>query len=83
MNSHAKIIRTRHHKIKSKSNIEYRKLWSIVDGAVTDAIKSHPDYITEKGYESMVNSITKRVVGQVTSYLKGAQGAGPFTKGHE
>lgn len=77
------IIRTKNHKIKSKSMTDYAKLWSVIDGAVTDAIKSHPDYVTEKGYDSMVNSITKRVVGQVVGYLKGAQGAGPFTKGHK
>lgn len=65
----------------NRNKITYPKLWKIVDGAVIDAVTKHPDYFTEKGKMCIATSITKRVVGQVAGYLKGAQGAGPFV-GH-
>lgn len=49
---------------------EYQKLWRIVEGAVVDAIKMHPDYVTDQGRHSMVKSITKRVVGSVIHNAK-------------
>ena len=45
-------------------------LWVAVEGAVVDALKSHPDYFTERGRRLAVGSITKRVVGQLTGAIK-------------
>jgi len=46
----------------------YGELWSIVDGAVGDALKTHPDYLTPKGMRSARTSVTKRVTGTVLSF---------------
>jgi len=45
----------------------YEKLWRVVEGAVVDALKAHPEYITKRGRRSMVTSVTKRVVGALAS----------------
>ena len=44
---------------------DHLKLWSIVEGAVTDTFKTHPEYLTDRGQRSAVESVTKRVVGQL------------------
>lgn len=49
---------------------EYSALWNIIEGAVVDAMKQHPDYVTDNGRHSMVQSITKRVVGAVIHNAK-------------
>jgi hypothetical protein len=46
----------------------YSQLWRIVDGAVRDALETHPDYLTKKGMRSARASITKRVTGAVLGY---------------
>lgn len=48
----------------------YRQLWRLVDGAVADAFKCHPDYLTAKGHilDNARRSVTKRVVGAVLGY---------------
>lgn len=43
----------------------HRRLWRLVEGAVTDAFLSHPNYLTDAGAVSAVESVTKRVVGQL------------------
>lgn len=44
---------------------DHARLWALVEGAVTDACLAHEDYLTERGRENIVRSITKRVVGQI------------------
>ena len=53
-----------------RSRLKYRqeqRLWKMVEGAVADACKAHPDYLTERGRQLMVGSVTKRVVGTLRS----------------
>lgn len=58
--------------IRSKA---YADLWGIVDGAVVDAFKNHPDYLTPKGQRSARTSVVKRVCGTVLSFAEqSAQG---------
>jgi hypothetical protein len=48
-----------------------RQIWRVVDGAVLDAFKNHPDYLTHKGSRNQTarRSVVKRVTGSVLSYL--------------
>lgn len=46
----------------------YQQLWGVVDGAVVDAFKNHPDYLTPKGQRSARTSVVKRVTGTVLSF---------------
>lgn len=55
---------------------EHQRLWRMVEGAVLDAFQSHPDYLTPKGRVSAIQSITKRVVGQLVGHAKQAQERG-------
>jgi hypothetical protein len=57
---------------------EHLALWALVEGAgaVADAFNCHPDYLTEKGNKSAVESVTKRVVGQIVGKVSEAQSAG-------
>ena len=48
----------------------YRQLWRVVDGAVRDALESHPDYLTKKGRASARVSVTKRVTGAIMGYVE-------------
>lgn len=53
----------------------YQELWGVVDGAVVDAFKNHPDYLTPKGQVSARTSVVKRVCGTVLSFAaQAAQG---------
>lgn len=52
---------------------DHRRLWRLVEGAVVDAVQSHPGYLTDAGRLSAVQSITKRVVGQIVGHAKQAQ----------
>lgn len=54
---------------------DHGRLWRLVEGAVVDAFRSHPGYLTAAGNRSAVQSITKRVVGQLVGHAKQAQGA--------
>ena len=47
-------------------------LWDAIEGAVVDCFRQHPEYLTESGKHSAVESITKRAVGSVISVF-GAQ----------
>jgi hypothetical protein len=55
-----------------KGNRTYRRLWRIVDGAVMDAFKMHPDYLSDKGRRGRAArlSIVKRVTGAVASFAE-------------
>lgn len=46
----------------------YQQLYSVVDGAVLDAFKMHPDYLTPKGRASARKSVCKRVTGTVLGF---------------
>ncbi len=46
---------------------DHQRLWRAVEGAVVDALKNHPSYLTDHGRRSAVESITKRVVGSIIS----------------
>lgn len=48
----------------------YSQLWGIVDGAVSDALNSHGDYLTPKGRKSARVSIVKRVTGTVLGFAE-------------
>ncbi|WOI34750.1 hypothetical protein R1T40_08500 [Tritonibacter scottomollicae] len=61
---------------------DHGRLWRLVEGAVVDAFRNHPDFLTVSGHRSAVQSVTKRVVGQLVGHAKQAQGAvGPATGG--
>lgn len=47
----------------------YAQVWRVVDGAVADAFRSHPDYLAR--HEKMVRaSINKRVVGALLGFVE-------------
>lgn len=57
---------------RNKDRIFYDQIWRIVDGAVRDTYRTHPEYL--KGYHSeriIRTSIVKRVTGTLMGY--GAQ----------
>lgn len=51
-------------------NADHALLWNLVEGAVADAFRAHPDFLTNKGRSTVVRSVTKRVVGQLVGYAK-------------
>ena len=53
-----------------KSGSRYRQLWRVVDGAVRDTIKMHPEYFTKPASRQMRESIIKRVVGALNGYTE-------------
>jgi len=60
---------------KDERSAAYRQLWRVVDGAVADAMKQHPDYYTNSGTRKARASIVKRVTGAVMGYAEqSAQG---------
>ena len=46
---------------------DHARLWKAIEGAVVDAVKSHPEYYTDAARKNMVGSITKRAGGAVLS----------------
>lgn len=60
--------RNRSQKMPGGTKGTYFMLWRIVDGAVRHTLAVHPEYLTQKGRESAVNSIDKRVVGALMGY---------------
>lgn len=59
-------------------NADHALLWNLVEGAVADAFRSHPDFLTDKGRKTVVRSVTKRVVGQLVGYAKQTLRRGRF-----
>lgn len=51
-------------------NADHAALWNLVEGAVVDAFTSHPNFLTDRGRQTVVRSVTKRVVGQIVGYAK-------------
>lgn len=64
------------YKRKAMAKGDYHRLWRVVEGAVIDAIKAHPDYFTEIGARQCVGSVTKRVVGQLAGAANEARKRG-------
>lgn len=56
----------------------HAELWRLVEGAVVDAMKSHPEYFTDAALATAVPSITKRVVGQLAGHANEARKRGRF-----
>lgn len=48
----------------------HQALFRMVEGAVIDCFKMHPDYLTDKGKRTAVQSVTKRVVGNIAGHAK-------------
>lgn len=49
---------------------DHQRLWRMVEGAVADAFNVHPVYLTAKGRHAAVESLTKRVVGNLIGHAK-------------
>lgn len=49
---------------------DHARLWGLVEGAVVDAFRAHPEYLTDRGSKAVVYSVTKRVVGQIVGHAK-------------
>lgn len=60
--------RWRRYRQQSKSDVVYRQLVRLVDGAVRDALANHPEYLTKLGQRHAQTSIVKRVVGTLWGY---------------
>jgi hypothetical protein len=54
---------------KSPSRV-YHQVWRLVDGAVRQAFRDHPEYLADGKRERTVrNSINKRVVGALIGFV--------------
>ena len=53
---------------------DHAALWALIGGAVVDAMRSHPNYFTERGLQNAARSITKRAVGQLVGAIKTPRG---------
>ena len=53
-----------------KTATPYRRLWRVIEAAVVEAFKAHPDYLTDYGRHqgNATRSVCKRVVGAVHGY---------------
>ncbi|MBB95618.1 MAG: hypothetical protein CML68_13635 [Rhodobacteraceae bacterium] len=64
---------------------DHAKMWRVIEGAVVCAFKAHPDYLTDKGRKSAVQSVTKRVIGHIvglaTEVRKDSRLGGSCTSG--
>ena len=49
---------------------DHQRLWALVEGAVIDAFRSPPDYLTVRGTQLAAGSVTKRVVGQLVGHAQ-------------
>lgn len=49
---------------------DHQRLWALVEGAVIDTFRSHPDYLIDRGAKLAAGSITKRVVGQLVGHAQ-------------
>lgn len=61
----ADVVRSSKPSRAAMKRADHRRLWRMVEGAVADAFRSHPDYLTERGRRAAVESVTKRVVGTI------------------
>lgn len=49
---------------------DYRRLWRLVDGALADTIRHHPEYFRTKDLRAVRQSIAKRVVGAIKGHAE-------------
>lgn len=64
-------------RLAKSENEMYRRLWRVVDGAVRDALATHPEYLTDAGRQAAQRSITKRVTGALSGFAaQAAKGPG-------
>lgn len=63
---------------KHDPHSDYHRIWRIVDGAVRDTFKHHPEYLTDAGHRSAQVSIIKRVAGALAGHVfrEDQQGSG-------
>jgi hypothetical protein len=62
--------RSPHRIVPLKAGAVYRQVWRIVDGAVRDAFRQHPDYLSPCRREAEIRrSIVKRVTGAFLGYV--------------
>lgn len=47
---------------------DHVRLVRMVEGAVVDAFRQHPDYLTDKGRRCACGSVVKRVVGTLVGH---------------
>jgi hypothetical protein len=60
--------RRRHRPPPAKLDLPgYRQVWRVVDGAIADAIRAHPQHYAQPGEARA--SIVKRVTGGILGYL--------------
>lgn len=57
---------------------DHARLVRMVEGAVVDAFRQHPEYLTPAGIQSAVGSITKRVVGTIVGHAMQTREGGRF-----
>lgn len=50
----------------------------MIEGAVADAFNCHPDYLTDKGRASAIESSTKRVIGNLVGHANEVRKDGRF-----
>lgn len=53
-----------------EANSERSRIFRIIDGAMIDMVKQHPDYLTSKGYRAARMSAVKRILGGLLGYVK-------------
>ena len=54
---------------RGKDCPQYRKVWKLVDGAVAEAFRAHPDYLSDAvAAKTVRTSIVKRVTGAITGW---------------
>lgn len=58
-----------------KGGAHYRRIWRLVNGAVADALKMHPDYVPSRRERAARESIVKRVTGIVAASFPEMGGA--------
>lgn len=68
----------RHRPSAYLKHADHQRVWRIIEGAVADACKMHPEYLTEQGRACMVPSVTKRVLGALvgSGTLRGGRDSG-------
>ena len=77
-----KFRRTLPPKDPTVGKIKYSFLWKLVDGAVHDTFRDHPDYAgTRHDIGTIRQSINKRVVGKIMAGFSQSYRASPKSEG--
>lgn len=61
------VMRQHKRSLAPKGDARYRRMWRVINGAVADAFKMHPDYVEPERRRAARESIVKRVTGAVLS----------------